>query len=164
VKTIGIAGIMLGMGFLHSLGLISGAVKSSNILFDYYRRIQIAAFGRRRLDLCERVAIARGVFSVFEAPEMQFGDEGIAKIDLFSFILIPFEIVADLLLLGRITTSERVGKHQLNACRRVESPGFVPELVSVLIQSELSANQRERSLSENITETLKENHQMSHDT
>jgi serine/threonine protein kinase len=139
-KAIAIAGIVLGMEFLHSLALIHGGLKPSNVLFDEYHRIRIADFGRSRLDLRESAATARGVASEFEAPEMRSGEECTAKIDVFSFALILFEIVVGFPALRRTGASEGLGKLPVNACESVEIPGFVPEFVSVLIVSGLSAN------------------------
>jgi serine/threonine protein kinase len=56
-----IAGIVLGMKFLHSFELIHGGLKPNNALFDEYHRIQIADFGWNRLNLGENAAIARGL-------------------------------------------------------------------------------------------------------
>jgi serine/threonine protein kinase len=44
-KAIAVAGIVFGMKFLHSFGVIHGSLKPSNVLFDEYHQIQIADFG-----------------------------------------------------------------------------------------------------------------------
>jgi hypothetical protein len=46
-------GIVLGLRFAHGLGLLHGAVKASNMLFDADRWIQIADFGPIRLETGE---------------------------------------------------------------------------------------------------------------
>jgi serine/threonine protein kinase len=48
-KAKAIAGIALGLRFAHSLGLLHGGLKASNVLFDADRRIQIADFSPIRL-------------------------------------------------------------------------------------------------------------------
>jgi serine/threonine protein kinase len=53
VKAKAIVGIALGLRFAHGLGLLHGAVKASNILFDADRRIQIADFSPIRLETGE---------------------------------------------------------------------------------------------------------------
>jgi serine/threonine protein kinase len=53
VKTKAVVGIAIGLRFAHSLGLLHGAVKASNILFDADRRIQIADFSPIRLETGE---------------------------------------------------------------------------------------------------------------
>jgi hypothetical protein len=88
---------------------------------------------------------------------MRPGSERTAKVDVFSFALILFEIVIGLPSLGRTGTSEELGKLPVNAYERVEIPGFVPEFISVLIESGLSANPREKPSFDDISEALKEN-------
>jgi serine/threonine protein kinase len=46
-------GIVFGFRFAYGLGLLHGAVKASNILFDADRRIQIADFSPIRLETGE---------------------------------------------------------------------------------------------------------------
>jgi serine/threonine protein kinase len=107
-----------------------------------------------------RVKVRRlreGVASEFEAPEMRSGEERTAKIDVFSFALILFEIVVGLPALEKTNTSEGLEKLPVNACEHVEIPGFVPEFLFVLIESGLSANPRERPSFADISEVLKEN-------
>jgi serine/threonine protein kinase len=117
-EAIAVVGIVLGMKFLHSFGLIHGGLKSSNVLFDEYHRTQIADFGRSRLDASQSAATERGVGSEFETHEMLSGEECPAKIDVFSFALILFEIVVGLPALGRRNSSEELKKLPVNACER----------------------------------------------
>jgi serine/threonine protein kinase len=157
-EAIAIAGIVLGMKFLHSFGLIHGRLTPGKVLFDEYHRNQIADVGRSRFDQRESAATARGVASEFAAPEMRSGEKRTAKIDVFSFALILFEIVVGWPSVERTSASEELGKLPANACERVEIPGFVPTFVSVLIESGLSANPRERPSFDDISEALKENY------
>jgi serine/threonine protein kinase len=50
VKAKAVMGVALGLRFAHGLGLLHGAVKASNILFDADRRIQIADFSPVRVE------------------------------------------------------------------------------------------------------------------
>jgi serine/threonine protein kinase len=140
------------MQFLHSFGLIHGCLKPSNVLFDKYHRIQIADFGQNRFDRRESPATACGIGLEFPALEMRPGEECSAKIDVFSFTLILLEIVACLPALGKVNRSEELRKLPVNACERVEIPGFVSEFVSVLIKSRLPTNPREKPLSDDLSE------------
>jgi hypothetical protein len=88
---------------------------------------------------------------------MRAGEERTAKIDVFSFALILFEIVVGLPALGRTNASEELGKLPVNACERVESPGFVPTFIYVLIELGLSADPRERPSFDDIFEALEGN-------
>jgi hypothetical protein len=103
------------------------------------------------------VANASRVALEFEAPEIQCSEEGIAKIDVFAFALILFEIVVNLPVLGKTDASEGLGKMPVNMCERIEIPGFVPEFVSVLILSGLSTHSREGSSLDDVSEALKKN-------
>jgi hypothetical protein len=89
---------------------------------------------------------------------MRSGDDRIAKIDVFSFALILFEIVVGLPTLGGIDTSEELGKHPLSACQCIETPGFILKFVSEIVESGLSANPRESLSFDGISEALKENY------
>jgi hypothetical protein len=67
-----------------------------------------------------KVSHLRGFESGVETPEMWCGQEYIAKIYVFSFALILFEIVTDLPGLGRTGASEGLGKLPVNASERFE--------------------------------------------
>jgi serine/threonine protein kinase len=49
-KAKAVVGIALALRFAHGLGLLHGAVKAANVLFDADRRIQIADFSAMRLE------------------------------------------------------------------------------------------------------------------
>jgi hypothetical protein len=89
---------------------------------------------------------------------MLSSEERTAKVDVFSFALVLFEIVAGLPALGKTSVSEELAKLPVNACERVEIPGFVPEFVAELIESGPSANIRERDSFDDISEILKKNY------
>jgi serine/threonine protein kinase len=157
-KAIAVAGIVLGMKFLHSFGLIHGRLTPNNVLFDECHRIQIADFGQSRIDPRESAATARGVASEFAAPEMLSGEKPTAKMDVFSFALILFEVLIGWPALGGTNPSEELTKLPVNAYEWIVIPGFVPKFVCDLIESGLSGNTRERPSFDDISEALKENY------
>jgi serine/threonine protein kinase len=78
IKAKAVVGIALGLRFAHGLGLLHGAVKASNILFDGDRRIQITDFSPIHL----------------ETGEVEpFSGEGWAKtVDVYAFVSLLCEI------------------------------------------------------------------------
>jgi serine/threonine protein kinase len=104
MKSIAVAGIALGMRFVHSFGLVCGNLKPSNILFDESHQIQIVdiipnwAELHNRENFDENVQRANGATSEFAAPEVLSGRTLTQKADVFAFALILFSIfVAHLL-------------------------------------------------------------------
>jgi hypothetical protein len=75
---------------------------------------------------------------------MLSGEEHTAKVDVFWFALILFEIVIGFPALGRTGASEELKKLLINACERVEIPGFVSMSVSMFAESGLSTNSSKR--------------------
>jgi serine/threonine protein kinase len=78
VKAKAVVGIALGLRFAHGLGLLHGAVRASNILFDADRRIQIADFSPTRLETGE--------------VEPFLGEELAPTVDISAFASLLFEI------------------------------------------------------------------------
>jgi serine/threonine protein kinase len=76
-KAKAIAGIALGLRFAHSLGLLHGGLKVSNILFDADRRIQIADFSPIHLETGAAEPLARrglGMGILREKPQIWVGN------------------------------------------------------------------------------------------
>jgi hypothetical protein len=79
MKAKAIVGIALGLRFVHSLGLLHGSLKASNILFNADMRIQIVDFSPMRLETGE--------------VEPFSGEEWDPKVDVSAFAFLLFEIV-----------------------------------------------------------------------
>jgi serine/threonine protein kinase len=77
-KVKAITGIALGLRFAHSLGLLHGGLKASNVLFDTDRRIQIADFSPIRLETGD--------------AEPFSGEEWSPAADVCAFLSLLFEI------------------------------------------------------------------------
>jgi serine/threonine protein kinase len=75
VKAKAALGIALGLRFAQSLGLLHGAVKASNVLFEADQRIQTADFSLIGLDNGQSGTVVRGSVSAFASllPEIAIG-------------------------------------------------------------------------------------------
>jgi serine/threonine protein kinase len=80
-KAKAVVGIALGLRFAHGLGLLHGAVKAGNVLFDADRRIQIADFSSIRLE--------RGEVEPFS------GEKWMPTADVWVFVSLLSEIAID---------------------------------------------------------------------
>jgi hypothetical protein len=89
---------------------------------------------------------------------MLSGEECTAKLNVFSFSLILFEIVVSFPVLGRTGASEELEKLLINGCERVEIPGFVPSFISMLVESGLSTNSSKIPSFNNVSEALNKNY------
>jgi hypothetical protein len=123
-KAKAIAGIVLGIRFAHSLGLIHGHLNSNHIIFDSDYRIQITDFCviEEEVETKEKVAKV-GVRSIIST-------EWSAKIDFDGFILVLIEI-----LVGHPVTHSDVSHGRI-----LLSPD-VPTFVSQLISADESSDQ-----------------------
>jgi hypothetical protein len=81
-----IAGMVMGMIYLHSRGFIHRGLKPENVLLDDNHNVKIADFW------CSRFEDIDGSHSIFMAPEVAEGNYG-PKVDVYSFGLILYEIV-----------------------------------------------------------------------
>jgi serine/threonine protein kinase len=107
-KAKAVVGIVLGLRFLHSLGLLHNGLKSNNIHFDADHCIQLTYFGSIGQKVSES---SMGGFS---------GSEWTCQTDVHGFALILFKIVV-----GRSVKSERF------------VPPEIPEFVSNIIEEGL---------------------------
>jgi hypothetical protein len=112
-----VAGIVLGLHFAHSLGLIHGHLNSNNIIFDSDHRIQIADFcpigfeiGKSKKD----ASVCTGGFS---------GNGWLPKTDIREFGLILFEIV-----IGHPARLLGFSNDAVIVCPNV--PAFVSEIIA----------------------------------
>ena len=107
--------IAFGLQYIHSLGLIHGDIKPSNILYNSSQTLQIGDFG----SLCHMAAIPedKAGDSCYEAPECKFPmNDWSQRSDIYSFGLVVFEMIFDVEIpSGEPRYGERNGKtfHQL---------------------------------------------------
>jgi hypothetical protein len=87
VKAKVVAGIVLGLRFVHSLGLLHGRLTTSNILFDSDHCLQIVDFRPILLEVGENESKKKPQLESFS------GEELTPKTDVHAFASILFEIV-----------------------------------------------------------------------
>jgi serine/threonine protein kinase len=91
-KAITIAGIVLGMKYIHSEGFIHRDLKPTNILLDDDRDVKISEFGSSRLYQADSTMTGAGT-PLYMAPEVDEGHYD-GKVDVYSFGIIVYEIVS----------------------------------------------------------------------
>jgi serine/threonine protein kinase len=132
VKGKAVVGIALGLRFAHGLGLLHGAVKASNILFDADRRIQIADFSLIRLETGE--------------VERFSGEERMPTADASAFTSLLFKIAV-----GGTATPP------ISATGGPPFPAAVPAFVPQMIKDGRSPESARRLSFAEIVARLKEN-------
>jgi serine/threonine protein kinase len=137
-KSKAVAGIVLGLRFAHSLGLIHGHLNSRNILFDSDDRIEITDFGVK----CEEIEANQSDGDVGAGG---ISDAGWSrKIDIDGFMSILIEIVV-----GHPATQSDVSNG------RVILPRDVPMFVLEMISADQSSDQKISESFNNIFDHLK---------
>jgi hypothetical protein len=132
VKAKVVAGIVLGLRFAHSHGLMHGHLSSSNIVFDVDHEIEIANFNRNRIEMRESEDGTKlGGFS---------GERWTPKTDVRAFASILFEIVSVRSVNGETFI-----------------PTDVPDFVLRIIESELRHRSDTKQSFHDIFEILKNN-------
>jgi serine/threonine protein kinase len=131
-KAKAVVGTALGLRFVYGLGLLHGAVKPDNVLFDVDRRIQIADFIAMRLESGE--------------VEPFSGEKSSPATDVCAFSLLLVEIVVG-----------RPAVPPLGAAGELPFPAGVPEFVSRMIEEGRSPEFQCRLSFVDIIEHLKKN-------
>jgi hypothetical protein len=139
-KAKAVAGIILGIRFAHSLGLIHGHLNSRNIFFDSDGRIEITDFGV----MAEEVEANKSDGDVGAGGISRAGWS--PKIDIEGFVSILIEMIV-----GRRARQSDVSNGQ--AISPTDAPMFVLEMIS----ANQSADWEICELFNNIFDLLKEN-------
>jgi serine/threonine protein kinase len=92
-KGIIICGIVLGMRFVHSHGIMHRDLEPSNILISDLGHALISDFGTSRSEWDDATLTCETGTVNYAAPEMYCDEEYTSKVDVFSFGLILYEIL-----------------------------------------------------------------------
>jgi hypothetical protein len=133
-KAIAVAGLLIGLNFLHSFGRPQGRLKPTDLLFDDKHRIQIVDIGCD--DQTDRA-------TAFMAPEVIEGGEFTAASDVFSFAMITLSIITE-------RTAWPLGRAPI-------VPGSLPEWIADLIIRALSTDPSHRPLIPHFLQLLRHN-------
>jgi serine/threonine protein kinase len=136
VKAKAVVGLALGLRFAHGLGLLHGAVKASNILFDADRRIQIADFSPIRLETGE--------------VEPFSGEEWAPTADVSAFASLLFEIAVG-------GTGTGTATPPIGGAGGLPFPAAIPAFVSLMIKDGGSPESARRLSFAEIVAELKAN-------
>jgi NIMA (never in mitosis gene a)-related kinase len=89
-----VCGILVGMDFVHSRGMVHRDLKPANILIDGAGRIRIGDFGSAKF--IEDPIYLSGNYqetAQYQTPELSGEDPYTTKVDVFSFALVLYEIL-----------------------------------------------------------------------
>jgi serine/threonine protein kinase len=125
--------IALALRFAHGLGLLHGAVKAANVLFDAHRRIQLADFSAMRLESGE--------------VESFSGEKWAPTADVCAFSFLLFEIAV-----------HRRAVPPVGPAGELAVPARVPAFVSRMIEDARSPELNNRLSFLDIVKVLKTNH------
>jgi serine/threonine protein kinase len=134
VKAKVIAGIVLGLRFAHSLGLLHGHLTTSNIIFDFEHCIQIVDFKPKLFEFVESKSEEKRQLGGF------LGEEWTPERDIQAFASILFEIIVGRPLSGNISI-----------------PWNIPRFVSEIIKAGLKSKSENKYSFNNIFDILKQN-------
>jgi serine/threonine protein kinase len=151
-KITAIAGIVLGMKYLHSEGFIHRDLKPDSILLDEDGRVRITDFGLSQI--LESVLVKKPAEShCYVAPELKTGtyDE---KVDVYSFGLMLYEICTGDAFLSDLKPGADV-LVKLESGWRPEIASCLPDVTKRLIKRCWAANCSERPSFAEIWDILK---------
>jgi serine/threonine protein kinase len=127
-----LCGIVLGMRFAHSRGVIHGNLKPSNILLDSSWRVRIGDFGVR--PMAEERPLRRQIETIqYRAPEFFDDGEYTKMMDVYSFGLILYEVLVGRQAFPRAQTVDAMTKCVVQGVR-AKIPRSIPHDVRKLMK------------------------------
>jgi serine/threonine protein kinase len=151
--TIAIAGIVLGMRYLHSENFIHRDLKPSNIFVDEHGHIRIGDFGTTRMEDCGSKTTSMLGTIPYVAPETLDEAPPTKKVDVFAFGLTLYEILfGEGVFPKNITPVQLARRHDRGV--RAEIPSSANRTVKTLIEKCWSTNPDDRPTFERIYDIL----------
>jgi serine/threonine protein kinase len=152
-----ICGIVLGMHFIHSRGFIHQDLKPGNVLINADGKALIADFGTSRLRECDDTPSGDTGTTHYAAPERYNEEIPTASVDVFSFGLILYEILAGQAVFpDDLTPFEIIRMHEQAV--RPEIPDHVYPHIQDLIRRCWSAEPIDRPSFDEILSIIESNH------
>jgi serine/threonine protein kinase len=108
-----IAGLVLGMKYVHARNVKHRDLKPGNLLLNEQYRILICDFGNSKLEECGTTTTTRKAYTpLYSAPETVLDDQTTRESDVFSFGLIFYEMIVGQTVFPKDTTTRNiVGLH-----------------------------------------------------
>ncbi|KAJ5068734.1 serine/threonine-protein kinase sty46-like isoform x1 [Anaeramoeba ignava] len=127
-------GIARGMNYLHCSGMLHRDLKSLNVLLDLQYNVKICDFGMSRMKQDQNVMTGLIGSYYWMAPEILANIKYDEKIDVFSYAIVLYELVARKIPYDRLNPIQ-VAVGVLNEDLRPTLPDNVPKSLSDLIQA-----------------------------
>jgi serine/threonine protein kinase len=148
-----ISGIVLGMQFIHSQGVVHRALKPSNILIDGRGWPRIGdVWTSRLIELCGSQTVGLATL-LYMAPETYEDCGYTAAADVFSFALILYELLADDYVFSPTLSEPSLIKRVLDP-RRPGLPGSMNPVLQDIITHCWAADPKERYAFDEIWDRL----------
>jgi serine/threonine protein kinase len=153
-KSIAVSGIVRGMMKIHEAGIIHRDLKPSTILLDESHKPRICDFGPSRDQSLARTLIGQ-TGTPFYMPAEQYEEDYTAKVDIYAFAFVLYEIVVGHPVFSRSLTLPQL-YHKVMKGDRNEIPDGIEGFVRSLIERGWSPKPEVRPSFAEIYEELKQ--------
>jgi serine/threonine protein kinase len=151
-----ICGIVLGMRFMHAHGFIHQDLKPSNILLNANGRTLITDFGTSRCQAIDHTPTQVTGTPHYAAPELFEEEARTEKVDVFSFGLILYEILAGVAVFPKVLMPlEIIRRHREG--KRPVIPSNIDPVMKKLIERCWSPDPSNRPSFNDILESIAAN-------
>lgn len=127
-----VGGILSGIGYLHSRGIVHRDISPSNVLLSSGGLVKITDFGISLRTRHPEGTDALGGKIAYMSPEQVRGEKASTDSDLFAAAVVAAEIHLPSRLFGGVTPAETIALLKEFDGRRLEFTGLPPEVVYVL--------------------------------